>query len=293
MPAGSTPQYWNQGWATLDFSTMVQSAAHDALRPLFARYAMPGRVMLEGGCGLGHYVAYYTQQGVKTIGLDFAHATLAKLHRMRPELPLIAGDVAHLPFASASFDVYYSGGVVEHFEHGPEEALKEARRVIRDEGVLLISVPYCSPLRRALSPIKREWRRLREPDARQVEGHEFFQYAFTRREFSRRLRRAGLKVVETFPYSVLWGIKETPGIEWLMRLVHRTRRVAGGQSLAAHRNQARPAGVPAPSGGASRGVLPRVILSDDYAIPVLGAMWRLVGLGSANLMMYVCKPDPN
>jgi len=287
--AGGTPEFWERSWKTLDFEAMVAAVATQPLRPMFTRFLKPGRIMLEGGCGLGHYVSYYSDQGYKVIGLDFAHRTLGELHRKRPALRLVTGDVARLPFQSGAFDIYYSGGVVEHFEHGPVEALREARRVLRPDGVLLISVPYYSPLRRFLALFKRDCRRLRRPDLKGIEGLKFFQYAFTRPEFKRRLRQAGLKTVETFAYSVLWGWKEMPGVELAMSVVHWARQ---------SRRKSQPATVSAsgkpvtPAGGRS-GMLWRLIISEDTSVPIFGKILRLLGLAGANLMMYVCIPDPD
>ena len=143
--------------------------------------------MLEGGCGQGHYVAYYGSRGVQTLGLDFAQPTLQRLHAYDPRLISCAGDVAALPFPDGSFDVYYSGGVVEHFENGAEPALNEAFRVLRPGGVLLISVPYNSPLRKTLLLLKSgQWKRVRKAqvDAKGDEDHrQFFQYAYSQSEF--------------------------------------------------------------------------------------------------------------
>ena len=41
-------------------------------------------------------------------------------------------------FKNEEFDVYLSFGVVEHFEQGPIKALKEARRVLKKGGDLII-----------------------------------------------------------------------------------------------------------------------------------------------------------
>ena len=50
------------------------------------------------------------------VGLDFAREWLTSIHRESPALPLCVGDVGALPFRDGAFDLYYSGGVVEHFE---------------------------------------------------------------------------------------------------------------------------------------------------------------------------------
>src|SRR5215210_2043429 len=142
---GSTPDFWEANWENTEFETAVRFCPTDPMRPLFEKYSRPGTLMLEGGCGIGNYLAYYGARGRRVIGLDFAFNTLKKLHSRLENLSLCCGDVSSLPFADETFDLYYSGGVVEHFEGGADRALAEARRVLKPDGILLISVPYFSP----------------------------------------------------------------------------------------------------------------------------------------------------
>src|SRR5947207_14256799 len=131
---GGSPEFWEENWADQVSEPQLRFCAADPLKPLFERYTHSGAVMLEGGCGMGQYVFYYAARGVRVVGLDFAGRTLACVHARYPNLTLCAGDVSALPFRDNSFDTYYSGGVVEHFEAGAEKALYEARRVLRPGG---------------------------------------------------------------------------------------------------------------------------------------------------------------
>lgn len=45
-----------------------------------------------------------------------------------------------LPFADKSFDIVYSANVLEHTQN-PEQVLREAMRVLRDDGRLFIEIP--------------------------------------------------------------------------------------------------------------------------------------------------------
>src|SRR3954471_18147661 len=129
--AGSSPDLWEENWEATAFEESVRFMPIDPLRPLFEQYLRPGSKMLEGGCGIGSYVAYYSARGYDVVGLDFAQKNLTTLHARQPSLKLVGGDVANMPFPDRSFDLYYSGGVVEHFEGGAEKALSEARRVLK------------------------------------------------------------------------------------------------------------------------------------------------------------------
>ena len=320
---GDSPEFWEENWKGNNFEEALRFCENDPLGPLFERYARPGTAMLEGGCGQGHYVAYYSSRGVRVVGLDFAQATLAGIRALYGDLRLCAGDVGALPFRDEAFDLYYSGGVVEHFEPGAEPALREARRVLRPGGVLLISVPYLSGLRRVLSPFRSSlWKRVEgaEVDVEKVgDGRHFFQYVYTRREFEQILATSGLRVIGAQGYGILWGLYDLPVLQMLTEKL--TQRSAGGSSPsnATSRNEAREQAIVPDingEGGAcasrpgfdgegethpclanpyvhisSRSVIKRLIVDEDDGVPIIGLSVRFMRWACANMMMYVCIRD--
>jgi ubiquinone/menaquinone biosynthesis C-methylase UbiE len=283
---GGSREFWEDNWSEVSFDEALRYCEIDPLRPLFESYAIPGTRMLEGGCGTGQYVAYFSAKGVNVIGLDFAQETLSGLRRRFRNLRLCSGDVAQLPFQDESFDVYYSGGVVEHFESGAEEALQEARRVLRREGVLLISVPYFSPVRRFLLPWRKDWRRISRAKSNDDggNGNRFFQYAYTKSEFQNLLRAAGFRVIASQGYSVLWGLSELPFVsvllgKWQARRKQTVRQAGDPRCQANLTNQA------------STSLIKRVVVSEDASMPIAGIAVCILRWASANMMMYVCLRD--
>ena len=283
--SGSSPDFWDENWAASHFEESVRFCVVDPLRPLFEKYLRPDSLMLEGGCGMGNYITYYAARGYKVVGVDFAQKALSTLHKRQPDLMLSGGDVARLPFADETFDLYYSGGVVEHFEDGAEAALNEARRVLKDSGVLLISVPYFNPLRRFLSPFrKQEWRLVKhsETNGDSIPGKKFFQYAYKPGEFEGMLSKAGLRTVERQPYAVIWGLGEIPFLRIgdgefptapVKTRVDEIKVVDAGELI-----KERPGSL-----------LKRLAVNEDSAVPVLGLGVRVLRWSAANMMMYVCK----
>jgi SAM-dependent methyltransferase len=258
----------------------------DPLRPLFEEFLHPGALIFEGGCGMGNYVAYYSGRGYNVVGLDFAQRALKTLSIRQPGLKLVGGDVSNLPFPDRTFDLYYSGGVVEHFESGAEESLQEARRVLKDDGILLISVPYHNPLRRILEPFKKsEWRRVERAKAESdgIEGKRFFQYAYRKDEFTRMLLEAGLETIKTQSYAVLWGIQELPFFN---------RNRSGEYSVGKNSAQASEPGyvdLREFVADRPRSLIKRLVVSEDDKVPVLGLGVKFMRWSAGNMMMYVCR----
>ena len=282
-----TPDYWEANWSDGDLDRAVRFCEIEPLRALFERYTPPGTLMLEGGCGLGHYVTYYTGRGVRVVGLDFAQSALARLHRRQPHLRLCAGDVAVLPFRDGSFDVYYSGGVVEHFEAGAMPSILEAHRVLRPGGVLLISVPYLSPARKMLSLFRqRLWRRVSDSRVDPFvmdEGLKFFQYVYTKSEFEALLESAGFHVVTTQGYSILWGIYELPFLGSALQTWSWRRDEQRRGAPASIRSS------PPRSDGSKRlSLMTRLVASEDATVPLVGLVVRALRWACANIQMYVC-----
>lgn len=283
--SGNSPDFWDENWAASHFEDSVRFCVVDPLRPLFEKYLRPDSLMLEGGCGMGNYITYYSARGFKVVGVDFAQKALSTLHVRQPGLMLAGGDVSQLPFPEMTFDAYYSGGVVEHFEGGAEAALGEARRVLKDDGVLLISVPYFNPLRRFLAPLrKNEWRVVKqsETNGNSIPGKKFFQYAYKPAEFEGMLSKAGLRTLERQPYAVIWGLSEIPFL-----------RIGDGEFPSAPAKK-RPEEIKLVDVGEliqerPGSLLKRLAVNEDATVPVLGLGVRMLRWLAANMMMYVCK----
>jgi len=285
---GGSAGFWEAAWSDGRFDEAVRFCEVDPLKPLFERHALPGGTLLEGGCGRGHYLAYQSARGVNAIGVDFATRTLAELHARDPALRLAAADVARIPLRSGSVDVYYSGGVVEHFEEGPGAALDEARRVLGPNGVFLVSVPYYNPLRRLVTRWGRhDWRVVDHHAPESPDGDTvFFQYVYTTAEFRRILADHGFEVTDTQGYSIVWGLYELPLVG---RLLSRAAAARAGTG-AAPANEATGTGDGAKA-PADPSMMKRLIVGEDASVPIAGIGVRCLRYLAANMMMYVCVPS--
>lgn len=169
----------------------------------------PGRI-LEAGCGLGQYVLALQARGYECEGVEWGEETVKAVRSIRPDLPIRVGDVTQLDVPAGYYQGYISLGVVEHRQAGPEPFLREAYRVLADDGVMLISVPYFHPLR----GLKAQLGLYRGG----VDGLSFYQYAFTASEMKAILQQTGFITVKMFVYDGYKGVKdETP---LLRRMFH-------------------------------------------------------------------------
>ncbi len=102
----------------------------------------PGLVALDLACGSGPLQT--TAPNLRWVGLDRSPGELARAARMAPRV-LLRGDGQCQPFRDATFDLVACSMALMVFD--PVDAvLAEIRRVLRDDGTLLLLLPGSLPL---------------------------------------------------------------------------------------------------------------------------------------------------
>jgi 2-polyprenyl-3-methyl-5-hydroxy-6-metoxy-1,4-benzoquinol methylase len=108
----------------------------------WARHFVAGRRVLDAGFGTGFGTRILADAGAEhVVGIDNDASAVEQASAELPEnVEFRVSDVATLPFADASFDVVTCMEVIEHVED-PERVLGELHRVLKPDGLLLLSTP--------------------------------------------------------------------------------------------------------------------------------------------------------
>jgi SAM-dependent methyltransferase len=115
----------------------VQNAGHRAIRSM-TRHT-PDALTLDMACGDGGHRPYMWR-GDRTIGVDIDQPSLERHRRRYPDAMALRGDCYRLPFRDGVFDRVLNIYNLEHLVH-LDFALEEARRVLKDDGTFMVSVP--------------------------------------------------------------------------------------------------------------------------------------------------------
>ncbi|HEV7529204.1 MAG TPA: class I SAM-dependent methyltransferase [Solirubrobacteraceae bacterium] len=114
----------------------TRAASPSVLAPVrLALAGAPGRKLVDIGGGTGNYSLALADEGWRPVVVDREPSMLARAAAKR--LHTVDADATRLPFADESFDAAMLVSMLHHVD-APEQALAEARRVLRPGGRLAI-----------------------------------------------------------------------------------------------------------------------------------------------------------
>jgi SAM-dependent methyltransferase len=110
---------------------------------------LPGRRVLEVGCGSAPCARWLATRGASVVGLDLSAGMLRHAERAARDtgiaVPLVQADAGRLPFADASFDLACSAFGAVPFVADSAAVMAEVARVLRPGGRWVFAVTH--PLR--------------------------------------------------------------------------------------------------------------------------------------------------
>lgn len=112
---------------------------------------------LDAGCGTGGLLAWARAEGTfeQLCGVDIGREAVELARRAVPDAEIRVAPLHELPFADGSFDVVVLADVLQHVRESElDDGLRELRRVLRRDGVLLVRTNGAPRARRA----RADWR---------------------------------------------------------------------------------------------------------------------------------------
>lgn len=101
------------------------------------------RTLLDVGCGNGTFLSMVLNKfDVEVSGIDISSGMIEKNKELLDgRADLKVGDSEHLPWNDGSFDIVTCNASFHHYPN-PDLVLKEMRRVLRPDGILMIADPF-------------------------------------------------------------------------------------------------------------------------------------------------------
>lgn len=117
--------------------------ASHLIRYDFAKEFCKGKIVLDAACGVGYGSHHIGKLAKEVIGVDISEKAIAyaKEHYQKGNISFKVMDVQQLEFSGRKFDVVCSFETIEHIGD-PRYFLIQVKRVLKEDGVLLVSTPY-------------------------------------------------------------------------------------------------------------------------------------------------------
>ncbi len=181
----------------------------------FARPYCVGKHVLDAGCGVGYGSAFLSGVARSVVGIDVSAEAIdyARARYGGRNVEFDVGDLQRLEREDAEFDAIVAFEVIEHLPH-PERLVAEARRVLKPDGVLVVSTPRAVGSQRPENP--------------------FHEREFTADEFERLLRASfgrvdlyGQRRIQTSRHRALQRL-DVLGLRRRLPLLRRASKLVTG-----------------------------------------------------------------
>jgi len=117
--------YWALSW--LDISNLSKGAK-----------------ILDVGCGAGRMAKEVASRGYEVFGMDYSYNMVKKANTIcsigtKSDIDFLQGDIESLPFKDSVLDMVLCLGVITYLK-SEEKALQEISRILKPNGILILSI---------------------------------------------------------------------------------------------------------------------------------------------------------
>jgi SAM-dependent methyltransferase len=209
---------YDSQWKISYLESEISNCPHYDIFPIIQKYITKDKKILDAGCGLGRWVFYLHRLGYNIVGIDWSKKTVDMLKAYDRNVKISQGDIRKTNFGDEEFDVILSLGAVENTIEGPEAALKDSFRILKEDGLLIITVTIFSLPRKILSFFKdnvktikalfrgkfQELKVLKSNSIRDLyinilfenNNYNFFNYKFPLNTFESYVKDSGFQILE-------------------------------------------------------------------------------------------------
>jgi len=102
---------------------------------------LPGKKVLDVGCGMGRDVEYFMEEKLDVIGIDLSKKMIDEAKKRVKKGKFKVMDFTKMSFKDETFDGVWSMAAFFHIPHeNMTEVLKEMNRVLKKNGVIYVAV---------------------------------------------------------------------------------------------------------------------------------------------------------
>ncbi|WP_263118977.1 class I SAM-dependent methyltransferase [Cellulomonas sp. RIT-PI-Y] len=140
------------------YKTTVHTEVRNSSHTIIVGMVGEGKDVLDVGCASGYQGAALIERGCRVSGVEIDEADAAKAREALGDVRVADLDRTELDslFEPGSFDRVVFGDVLEHLRD-PARAVREAMRLLRPDGALVISVPNVAHGSVRLALLQGEW----------------------------------------------------------------------------------------------------------------------------------------
>lgn len=191
----ATDAFWSQYWQKRITASYYENLMKVKIESTFIGKTIQKELstndkIIEAGCGAGHWVSILNHHGFNDVlGIDYSIDLVKRIKEINPGLNIEYGDALNIQMTDDQVDAYLSFGVIEHRSKGPEPFLKEAYRIIRPGGKVIITVPCVGLLRKLKAKLG-----MYKDSSNNL---PFFQYGFQKQELHDILVTIGFEIINS------------------------------------------------------------------------------------------------